>query len=329
MPLIGGSLRSREGQVEVGVVHPLQAPDEPLHARRQGLECEMHVCEQGVAARRGHLDGVERRAEWWPLSKGHVDVPAAAEGFDLVGQLDDFDELRIPVHAVRVRVRFERAEAARECQVLLRGQVLIAEEEHEVLAKRPVDAASRSLRREGGRDPRRAPRRRSPRSRVECGGSVTGIRAGSVDRFEWRCQGRMVCRGGLAIRGPPTPASAIARSSASEAPLTPMAPTSSPPRRSGQRTLRCEQAAATHRARSPEPVVVGQPRNLAATHAAELGDGVRLAVGDVEVDGRGAVLPCESGELPCGVDHGDGDGGAEFGALCERGFYRSASPLPR
>ena len=119
--LVCGSLRSREGQVEVGVVHSLQAPDQPLHARRQGLEREVHVREQGVAARRGHVDGMERRTERRRLPKGHVDVPAATEGFDLVGQLDDFDELRIPAHPVRVGVRFELAEAASECQVLLAG----------------------------------------------------------------------------------------------------------------------------------------------------------------------------------------------------------------
>ena len=121
-------------------MYSLQAPDEPLHARRQGLEREVHVRKQGVAAGRGHVDGMERRAERRRFPKRHVDVPAAAEGFDLVGQLDDFDELRIPVHPVRVGVSFELAEAARECQVLFRTQILLAEKEHEVFPESLVDA---------------------------------------------------------------------------------------------------------------------------------------------------------------------------------------------
>ena len=66
-------------------------------------------------------------------------MPAAAEIACLFRLLAHFEDLRIVRHRLDEIVDLQRAEPAAECQMLLRRQMLVAEENHEVGEQRLPD----------------------------------------------------------------------------------------------------------------------------------------------------------------------------------------------
>ena len=95
----------------------------------QALVGQVHIGEQGVAAHRRDLDGAQDRTERGNLAPGDIAVPGvlAAPALLVVG---DGQHLGIAGLRRRERKQLQRSEAAAEVQVLLGGDVLVAEEHH-------------------------------------------------------------------------------------------------------------------------------------------------------------------------------------------------------
>ena len=63
-------------------------------------------------------------------------MPSGPEVLGLLRLLDDLDDVRVSPEPLHVGMGFERAQAPRECAVLLCGEVLVAEEDDEVFVQR-------------------------------------------------------------------------------------------------------------------------------------------------------------------------------------------------
>ena len=74
-------------------------------------------------------------------------MPAAAKIGFLVRFLDDFQQLRMAVHALHIWVYIQRAEPPREILLLVRRQpVLAAQNDHLVIEKRLMDLIELGIR---------------------------------------------------------------------------------------------------------------------------------------------------------------------------------------
>jgi len=105
-------------------VHRLQAGQRAAQSFGQALEGRAHPGPQGVAAVRRALLREQDRGDRRLVEAGHVHVPALAHVLGLVGFLPQL--LR----------RLDLAEPPGETLPLLRGQVLVAEEDDPVLGPR-------------------------------------------------------------------------------------------------------------------------------------------------------------------------------------------------
>ena len=99
----------------------------------------MLVREERVATGRRELDRVQDRAEIRLVEEGDVGVPAATEVGAVVGHGDDVDDFGVVGVALDERVRVELAEPAPERDLLVGGEVLIAEHEDVVFDERGAD----------------------------------------------------------------------------------------------------------------------------------------------------------------------------------------------
>ena len=121
-----------------------------LHPVRQRFIGRIHVGEQRVAAARRALLDVEDRAHRRLEVAGHVGVPALAIGARRILVGIDLHQRRIVALMGRGGMDVQFAELAAEGEMLLRRDVLVAEEDHEIFGERamdlvhgPVGAASR------------------------------------------------------------------------------------------------------------------------------------------------------------------------------------------
>ncbi len=112
-----------------------EALDTVLDLVGQPLVRGVHVAEQRVAAGVGHLDRPQDRTLRRHLAPGDVVVPAVlvAAGVGVLGEADEFGQL---VVVAQERVHFQFAETAGEVDVLLGGELLVAEEQHLVVDPR-------------------------------------------------------------------------------------------------------------------------------------------------------------------------------------------------
>ena len=116
-----------------------QALEIALHAVRQRLVGGVHRGEQRVAAARRAVADIQDAAHRRLLVAGDVAVPAFAVGARriLVG-MDDH-QLGMARRVRRRGMDVQLAEAAAEVEVLVLGDMLVAEEDHQVLRQRAVD----------------------------------------------------------------------------------------------------------------------------------------------------------------------------------------------
>ena len=130
-----------------------------LHPVRQRLVGRVHAGEQRVAAARRALPDVEDRAHRRLDVAGHVGVPALAVGARRILVGVDLHQRRLARLVRRGGMDVQLAELAPEGEVLLRRDVLVAEEDDEVFGERAVDlvhlAVGASRRRRACRDRRR------------------------------------------------------------------------------------------------------------------------------------------------------------------------------
>ena len=154
-------------------MHRVEVAQHPPHALGQRVIGVVHVGEQRVAAMVRHLARIEHGAQRRLLEEAEVRMPGIAEGADvaLVGFLQHGDDVRILVHVLDVGRAAERAEPAREGEMLLRRQALVMEEQHQPIVKGALDLRRRSRRRAAGRGPRPECRRqaRRPSAGPRCG----------------------------------------------------------------------------------------------------------------------------------------------------------------
>jgi hypothetical protein len=140
-------------------VHPVRsaravdrghAVEQRLHAVRQRLIGKVLVGEQCVAAIVRHLARVQHRSQRRPLEVADIGVPAAAEVARLPRLLADLDDLWLRGHAADEFVDLQLAEAAAESELLLRAQLLVVQEDHEVVEQCRADLADRRVRQRPG-----------------------------------------------------------------------------------------------------------------------------------------------------------------------------------
>src|SRR5580704_15157058 len=116
-----------------------------LHAVRQRVIGEVLAGKHRIAANRRHLASIEHRAQGRSLEIADIGVPAAAEIARLVFLLTDFEDLLVVGHTLDEFMDLQLAEAAAEGEVLVGGQVLVAEEDHLVVGERVADFADRRV----------------------------------------------------------------------------------------------------------------------------------------------------------------------------------------
>ncbi|MHC2381790.1 hypothetical protein ACVIHA_006188 [Bradyrhizobium liaoningense] len=146
--MLGMRIRGTVGHAVIGVESAIDRfaivqRGEPveigLHAVRQRLIGRVHVGEQRVAAAWRALPDVKDRAHRRLEIAGHVGMPALAIGARRILVGVDLHQRRIVVLVRRGRMDMQFAELAAEGEMLLRRDVLIAEEDHEVFGKRAMD----------------------------------------------------------------------------------------------------------------------------------------------------------------------------------------------
>ena len=110
--------------------HPVE---HALHSGRQPVVGHVLVGEHRIAAIGRGFQAVKDRAERRLLQVGHVRMPATAEVLGVALVLGDHDDLRVAVHRLDEVVHVQRAKPAAERNVLLRGHLLVAEEDGAVI----------------------------------------------------------------------------------------------------------------------------------------------------------------------------------------------------
>ena len=104
-----------------------------LQSRGQRLVGQIHVREQGVAAKGRHLAGDQHRPHRRVFEIGRVAVPEPAEIDPLVLALDDRGDLGKSVDPFDERVFDRLAKAPRKADKPLRRQILTAKEDDEMV----------------------------------------------------------------------------------------------------------------------------------------------------------------------------------------------------
>ena len=121
---------------------PVEGRLEPVRERVIG---GVHASEQCVAAGRRHFAGIEHRTHRRHQIVAVVGVPAIADVLLLLWLLTHFGDHRIAGHRRKEAVDVDAAKAAGKAEVLLRRQLLVAEENDAVLAKGVADFGQRRL----------------------------------------------------------------------------------------------------------------------------------------------------------------------------------------
>ena len=134
----------RSGDLAVRV-QGAQARQQFLHAVREGLVGEVLVGEDGVAAERRHVEGVENGAHRRLGHHRRIGVPFLADDFLVAGFSPDLHDLGIGLRALVVGVDENLAEPARERFVLGYVQRLIAKEDHAMIEQRAANVADRAV----------------------------------------------------------------------------------------------------------------------------------------------------------------------------------------
>ncbi len=122
-------------------MHRLELVEGFPEARWQGIVGGAHVGKQGVAAYGGQFTRQQDRAHGRDFVVAVVGVPPAADAGGLGRFLADIGDLGVPRHGLEKPVDIDRCPAPRKCQVLLRTQVLVVEEDHTVVQEGLAHAA--------------------------------------------------------------------------------------------------------------------------------------------------------------------------------------------
>ena len=134
---LGAVLRVR-GVDAPGVVHRAQFRQQALQALRQHLVGEVHAGEQGVAADRRNLSGVEQRGEGRPFQVAEIGMPGAAEVVAVLRVLRDLEDGRVAVERLHHRMHVQGAETAGEVDEVPGLEVLVLQEHDPVVEQRLV-----------------------------------------------------------------------------------------------------------------------------------------------------------------------------------------------
>ena len=130
----------------------MQCP-EPLEGRfqpvRQCVIGRIHAGEQCVAARPRHLARIEHRAQCRRLVIRMVGVPAIPDIAPLLRLLAHLGDHRVSGHRSKEAVDIDLAKALRKRDMLLRCQLLVAEEHDPVIPQGPPDLGHLNLARRG------------------------------------------------------------------------------------------------------------------------------------------------------------------------------------
>ena len=126
-------------------MHRAHAVEISFHPVGQRVVGRIHIGEQRIAAhRRTGLD-VQNAAHRRFRVAGHIAVPAFAVGTRRVFVGADDHQFTVPRRMRRGRVDVQFAEAAAEIQMLLRRQILVAEEDHQVFGEGALNFGERGV----------------------------------------------------------------------------------------------------------------------------------------------------------------------------------------
>ena len=128
-------------------MHRVDAVEHRAHTLGQRLIGAVHVGEQGVAAVIRHLARIQHGPQRRFLEEAEIRMPGIAEGADvaLVRLLQHCDDIRVIRQVLNIGRAADGAKPARECNVLLRRQVLVMEEQHEPIMEGPFDFGERRI----------------------------------------------------------------------------------------------------------------------------------------------------------------------------------------
>ena len=159
--------RRRRGAEDVAArMQRLQPFEGRFQTVGQRVKRRIHAGEQSVAAGLRHLACIEHRSQCRRLVIRVVGMPAIADIALLLRLLAHLGDHRVAGHGCKEAVDVDLAKRARERDVLLRRQLLVAKEHDPVFAQRPPDLGhsrlaerrrqidSRNLRADMGRERR-------------------------------------------------------------------------------------------------------------------------------------------------------------------------------